>query len=519
MKKGTGIYIGPKEVIACVVALAQGIPVIDKFVIEPIQELETSEKKKGPEKFRSPETQAVSRALQRMGALGANVTLAFNPVHLATRYFEMPLIPLEEQRSAISYEASRFIPFKMEEAVVDFRLKPKQNKESKKLLAITYTAAKTEVVHRYLESVRHARARPEAVEPVFASLARGLSLLGKELEESTYGLIFIDRESVNITLVYEGMVYLSHDFLLTGDRNANEAHFYQELKSSLEYIYRLWGIQSVNRIFLAGNGGLRSWKDFLTGVFKNEINFEFELEPFPGSKNMPPEEVGKFLVAIGLALRPLKLQSPLGDLLLIPPSSRRIDPEQVRKFLLQEFLVIVLFLILLRLGVLEPYAAYLKKQGASLSGLSTTGEPDFETQSTPDLRQTYDQLKARVDVITQYSKEKPLLSKKLGALGRLKPLSIWLEGLSFDGEASGSPRSRSEAPSPPVSGKAPRTFSFQGHCYLADPEQEVQTINDWAKVLNDDKEFMEGFQKVTVTEVRQGKFQDQDTTAFQVIVE
>ena len=502
------------------VSLAKGVPAIDKFAIEPIQELKAVEKKGGPQKIMSPETQAVSRALQRMGALRRNVTLAFNPVHLATRYFEMPLIPLEEQRTAVSYEAGRFIPFKMEEAVADFRVKPKQNKEGKKLLSITYTAAKTEVVHRYIQSVRHAPARTEAVEPVFSSLARALSLFEKEIEALTYGLIFIDRENVNLTLIHEGMVHLSHDFLLTEDRPANETRFYQELKSSLEYIYRVWGIQSVNRIFLAGAGDLGSWKDFLASVFKNEINFE--LGTFLESKNMPSEESGKFLVAIGLALRNLKLPSPLGDLLLIPSLSRRIDPEQIKKFVLQEFFLIALFSILLRLGILEPYAAYLKKQGAGLIGLSTIEGPDLKTQSTPQLEHTYNQLKARIDVITQYSKEKSLLSQKLRTLGRLKPPSIWLEGLSYGEETDGQARSRSqEAQSTPASGAgpAPRKFSFQGHCYLADAQQEVQTINDWAKILNDDKEFMGGFRKVTVTEVRQGKFQDQDTTTFQIIVE
>ena len=520
MKKGTGIYIGQKEVIGCVVSLAKGTPVIDKFAIEPIQELKASEEKKSPQKITSPEGRAVSRALQRMGALRRNVILAFNPVHLATRYCEMPLIPLEEQQRAISYEAGRFIPFKMEEAVSDFRSKPKQNKEGKKLLSITYTAAKTEVVHRYIQSVRQAPARTEAVEPVFSSLTRILSLFEKEIEALTYGLIFIDTENVNITLIHGGMAHLSHDFLLTEDRPTNETRFHQGLKSSLEYIYRIWGIQSVNRVFLAGNGELRSWKDFLTGVFKNEIIFE--LGTFPGSKNMPPEEVGKFLVAIGLALRNLKLPSPLGDLLLIPSLSRRIDPEQIKKFVLQEFFLIALFSILLRLGILEPYAAYLKKQGAGLIGLNTIEEPDLKTQLTPQLEHTHNQLKARIDVIAQYSKEKSLLSQKLRMLGRLKPPSIWLEGLSYGEEAGGPARSRSQGPPStpaPGAGPAPRKFSFQGHCYLADPQQEVQTINDWAKVLNDDKEFMEGLQKITVAEVRQGKFQDQDTTTFQIIVE
>jgi hypothetical protein len=64
-----------------------------------------------------------------------------------------------------------------------------------------------------------------------------------------------------------------------------------------------------------------------------------------------------------------------------------------------------------------------------------------------------------------------------------------------------------------------RKFSLQGHCYLADPEQEVEAVNDWAKALNDDKELMEGFKKLTVTDRRRGKFEDQDTTLFQIMVE
>lgn len=467
-------------------ALAQGIPVIDKWAAEPIQE--------------DSEPRALSRVLQKMGAGRTNVVLAFNPAHLATRYFEIPLIPLEEQKNAISYEASRFIPFKTEEAVSDFRLKPKQNREGKRLLSIAYTAAKREVIHRYLQSARQAKVQLAVLEPVFASVSRALSLTEEKLEESTYGLIFIDTENVNLTLIHDGMVYLSHDFLLTEDRPASETRFYQELKSSLEYLFRIWGIQGVKRFFLAGAGPLQVWKDFLAGAFKNEINFE--LGAFPPAKNRPPEEAGKFLAAAGLALRSLKFSSPLGDLSLIPPEARRTDPRQIKKLILQEFLLIVLSSVLLRIAVLEPYALYLEKRGPGAVDLEVLGEPDFSAGSVADLEQAAAQLKTQLDLLRQASKGKSLLSRKLEALARLKPPSIWVEGLNYGAEAGGK-----------------RKFSFQGHCYLGDPEKEVEGVNDWAKALNDDKKFMESFQKLTVTEMRRGKFEDQDTTTFQITAE
>ena len=184
MKKGLGLFIGRKEVIACLVQ-EKSLKVL-KFAIEPIQDQppdEAQAKSKTERKISSrvqteisPLSKAIVRVLKKVGGSDARICLSIGPSYMISRFFEMPVVPPAEQQNAIRFEGSRYIPYKVEETVSDFntRIKNIPNEQGKKSMEITYTAVRIDVIRSYLNQMRNVSAKVESVEPVFSSFSRAL---------------------------------------------------------------------------------------------------------------------------------------------------------------------------------------------------------------------------------------------------------------------------------------------------------------------------------------------------------
>ena len=536
MKKGIGLYIGQKEVIAASLSLSKGAPVLDRFAIEaiptggsttspqanPSPTAETGKKKallfqkKTEEKSKAPQALAIDKALEKIGGRRTNVVAAFNPFHLVARYFEMPYLPHREWESAAAYEAGRYLPFKLSEVIADFRVLESKDLKGNRVLSVTAIAARTELLRSYVNHIRGASTIVDMVEPIFSAFARALSMVETFEQGKTYGFLFLDSDGgVNITLARNGIVYLSRDFLLVEDRKGNETRFYEELKVSFDFTNRISGGNRIDQVYLAGSGDLVFWADFLTSVFGKEIHFEFGL--FATKQDIPKNVLCALLVPIGLALRALKYKSSLGDFSLLPPSERETKPERVKRLVGVEFLIIALFFILVRIAILEPYTLYIRQQAAHQKDSQIIADPSLESLPVDQLNKMRSDFREQEQQVQLFSKRKISMSSKLKTLASAMPASLWLEQITYRSgslrEGSGQSIGRARLSS------SQRTLTLQGQCYLANPEAEIKAINDWAKALSEDKKFLEGFQKVTVAEVRRDKYLDHDTSMFRIMIE
>lgn len=520
-KRGIGVYIGPKEVIAASVSLSQGIPSLERFAIESLEwvsdEVSDSQKKakllKQAKKELTREAKAIGRALEKVGAARARVTAAFNPFHLVTRYFEIPFIPKKEWGNAVRYEASRYIPFKISETVVDFKINEQISPETKaKVLCVTAAAVKIETLRSYVNHLRSSSARVDTIEPVFLALSRTVAMGEKLDHEKTYGFLFLDDDgSVNITLSRAGTTYLSRDFLLSDDLKANETRFYEELKVSIDFVCQKTGSDKVEKVFITGSGDLPFWSDFLMSVFGKQITFQPAL--FPVKQAVPSNVLSKLIVPIGLALRGLNQKSLLGSFSLIPPAEREERPEKIRRLIGYEFLAFALIFILLRFAVLEPYALLVQRQIIREMGPQAELAPELVGLSVGELEQMRDDARKRVGQLNQFLKERSTFVERLRALTGKIPSVIWLERLTYG------PESEKEGFGMIQGRPSSKSLILQGQCYTASPEEDVKAINNWARELNEDKTFLGDFKKVTVADIRREQYLGRDTTMFQLVVE
>ncbi len=509
MPKGVGVYIGRNEVIAVSAVRSVTGPQIKSYAIEPINPSEPAEPVVGKEAHKikklTPEAQAIYRALEKIKEPGAFVSVAVSPFQVVTRHFIMPTVPKKEEHEAIRFEASRYIPFKFSESVLDFYLQMTH----KNVLSVTATAIRREVLDTCLSDLHAASAKVLMVEPVYSAVGRAFSTLNMIGKVKTHAFVVIQSDgNVNVTFAAKGIVYLSRDFLLTGKMEDDKPRFFEELKASIDYFYKLTGGETVEQIFLAGRGDLKFWVEFL----EHSLNYtiRFDVATFPNEKNISPDVLSTIIVAYGLALRALNYRSPLGEIRLLPAAERRSKPENLLGFFAGECLAAFVLFLLLHFIFFQPVMRRLERHSDAILAPLTQKDPEAAKKSVVDFRQELETMNAKMKQLNNFFQVKAPVNKFFETIGRGLPKSILIDQLSF-GKATGQ---AGEA----IEGMKKR-LDISGVCYLGSPEKEAGVINSWVKGLSANKVFQEQFSEFKLEETKREKFMDRNVTRFKVICE
>ncbi|MFH1208249.1 MAG: pilus assembly protein PilM [Candidatus Omnitrophota bacterium] len=509
MSKGVGIYVGRNEVVAVSATRTRTGPEITSFAIEPIDPEGSSQSviDRGAHKIKraAPEAQALLEALAKIKGHGAFVNVAVSPLQVVTRNFIMPMVPKKDELNAVRNEASRYVPFKITDSVLDYHAYPTH----KNVISVTVTAIRTEILDEYLKSLRSASAKVLVVEPVYNAASRVFSALNMVGKVQAHGFVILQSDgNVNVTLASKGIVYLSRDFLLGGKLEEDKTRFYSELKASMEYFYKLTGGESIEQIFLSGVGDLKIWVEHLEHAFNYKLRFD--VANLPRAKNLPTEALHELLVAFGLALRSLGYRSSLGNIQLLPKEERRSDPEHFLRFMAIEFFLILIFFIVVRFVVFQPYLIGLKNQKEAVMGPAEREFPAFVSRSLEDLRGEKEMMDGRMERLNKFFGDRVSAAALMTALGQGLPKSISLDYVSIE-DANGVAASQS--------GKIQKRLNMRGICYLGNAEKETETVGAWLKALGGKKIMADNFAEIRVEEIKREKFRNREITRFRGVGE
>ncbi len=504
MPKGVGVYVGRNEVIAVSATRMGSGPQITSFAIEPIEPEGPQESVADREihrtKRKTPATQAILKALGKIKADGAFVNVAVSPLQVVTRNFIMPTVPKKDEPNAVRNEASRYVPFKITDSVLDYH----SYLTHKNVLSVTVTAIRSEILSEYLEDLNSASAKVLVVEPVYNAASRVFSALNMVGKTQAHGFVILQSDgNVNVTLVSKGIVYLSRDFLLSGKLEEDKTRFYSELKASMDYFYKLTGGESIGQIFLSGTGDLKIWVEHLEHAFNYTVRFD--VANLPRAKNLPPEALHELLVTFGLALRSLGYRSPLGNIQLLPKEERRSDTAQFLRFLGVEFFLIFLFFIMVRFVIFQPYLMRLKSQKEAIMAPADREFPAFASRSIEDLKGEKEEEKGKIERLNQFFDNRVSMAALMAALGHDLPKSISLDYVAIE-DAAGIAVSQS--------GTSKKRLNMRGICYLGDTEKETEAVTAWLKALSGKKVMSENFTEIRLEEIKREKFRNREVTRF-----
>jgi len=277
-------------------------------------------------------------ALSKLSSKRVNVSLSGPSV--IVRYIEMPPMKKEELRSAIKFEGGKYIPFDVNEAILDCAMLDKS--PSGNTNRILLVAAKKDKVNSYREIFKEMGMDIASIDVDTVAILNAFQRLGLETkQEGVYAMINIGARFSNMNIITKGYPYFTRD-IMWGGVNINsrireslrlspdEAEilkcspgerktevsgiimpalekFISEVRMSFDYFEEQFG-KNVERLYISGGTSyLFNISDFL----KESLDVEVILwNPFEGIK-ITDESIdkelrnspGKFAVAVGLGLR------------------------------------------------------------------------------------------------------------------------------------------------------------------------------------------------------------------------
>jgi len=152
---------------------------------------------------------------------------------LVIRTFEIPLIPQNELRGVISFEAKKYIPFKLEELDYDFQVAfDKKNKTS----LVLFVGIKKEILDNYISISKQLNLKIDVLEYSAFSVLRFLKLTGLKDTGVIASLCFDlnNEDEANFTVYENGISLFSRDFVLAGEPSGFEQAATKDLIQKLD---------------------------------------------------------------------------------------------------------------------------------------------------------------------------------------------------------------------------------------------------------------------------------------------
>lgn len=293
---------------------------------------------------------AIREVLKKTRIKQKRVVVAIAGQAVVVRHLKMPLMDDEEVAGAVRWEAERYIPFPIEEVMLDFAIIGRDQEEGE--MEILLVCAHNDIIHSHLDSLREAGLQPLAVDIQPFAMMRGLGIEYRKPGGSV-AMLDIGAGSSDLVIARNGIPYFTRILPIAGNRltelvvkytgletdEAEKAKFsvdgapseverfpaesreYQvnmalreglkdlalELRRSFDYYQVQHKGEDVSRLILSGGGSLI--KDLPTFLAK-ELAIEVHQGVFDERLSCPQSlferfkaQLPAFTVALGLALR------------------------------------------------------------------------------------------------------------------------------------------------------------------------------------------------------------------------
>ncbi len=461
--------------------------------------------------------QAIQQAVSA-GALKTTRLAVSVPTHeVLFRSFAMPMIPKSEWDTAIQFEARKYMPFKPEELVWDYKVLQTKGAGH---LEVIFAAIKRDTFDAIQAVLASAGVSPTLIEPRSLSLAR-LIEHSKNTNEFTC-LVDVDADAAHIAIVKDGLPYLTRDVNLLAaseqpapsvslagvpgaettqavDRRAQR--LVSELSVSIDFFTREHPSAMISQVVLFGDDSmLGSWCRWLS----EQLRCTVELGNAVVGARVDGEIPLSFASAIGLLQPPKDSQGTVLDFLkrsgamarevaYQPLSSKGGMPKPAELVAALNTPAVMGMAVTAAAVLLVLWfwcAQQVKTEQMRLQHL-VASRPDVGWElnqlSLEELEPRKTIADTQLVLLKQIMTERLSMAEKLDALARTLPDGVWLTGIQFEDRLD-------------AAGKGQSRLTVNGACFLGKAEQELSTIQSFANEVKRNREFAKGF---TVTRVEQ----------------
>lgn len=230
---------------------------------------------------------------------------------------QMPVMLEEDLKSAIVYQAEKYIPLPISEVYLDFQIIKKNNNHSNQL-DVLIAALPKKTVDDYLFCLKEAGLKPKALEIESLALAR-VAIKDQVGQQSPTLLVDINDQKMNLVIFNGDSVCFASSFPIFLESSSSFKYLLEQIEKHIDYYatYLLRGNLSLqnrklNKILLCGKGANnKSLINFLSSKLTIPVE---KINPFVNIPSRPekwfPEfylkQAFEYVIVLGLALRGIK---------------------------------------------------------------------------------------------------------------------------------------------------------------------------------------------------------------------
>ncbi len=453
--------------------------------------------------------QSVKSLLAKIGLSSIRAYTSVSPEAVVIRYFQMPTIPPHERKLAVSFEAKKYLPFKLEELVTDFSVVVRRTDPT--LMRIMFFGMKKNSTNTYLSLLQSSNISPLCLEPAPISLIRLLRQTGQLPPDQVAAILSLEKDAATISIAGDNLLYLSRNVTIASpsDEPMDEPPaelieaLINETRVSVDYYRRRFlGEPGVSKVILFGQGVDSKKVEEMAAT----LDLPVELgDPFKKLTGQTKEIPLTGAIAIGLALRALEKKP--GEPNLLPGESRG----DMEDFLKPVGLSIGAAVALLGLGFFLSMVDT-SSRGQKLANLRNGEIPIHSAMrgtSLTDLQTIQAKQQAQLRFVRNVSQLAKDHTALLMEIMKLLPEEAWLrylllddtlqvknnEGMLFDRK---------------------KLLRLAGGSYAQNPSKEFEGINNFLAALRANTTFQNAFASFNLDAVRRGLFQEEEITEFQL---
>lgn len=486
-----GIYFGPKEIY---VVDSKGRKPAKVCQIPQVAAAAGELEEAAPSEAKMIELVALFKDELRRNKIDAReATLCLSGQDLIIRTFEVPQMPREELTSAISFEAKKYIPFKIEDMISDYQVM--SDKISRTNL-ILFMGIKRDTFERYISLLSQLNLKASDIEYSAFSVFRALNIC-KLSTDGIMGIITADlsrEDEVNFVVMENGFPLFSRDIVLGGavqeaDKGAGMAleKLKTEIRISLDYYNRKFPTKNIKRMYLVCNEEHRlDIETFITqiGPFVQFVDITRNIEgapPFALSfiKGFCASLSGTIKTSIKTNLLAAKDRVVAVKEKAAPAveAAPLFEGVKINAKVVLLGLAICIASFVLGTSRLQPVKNEINEIKNSRPSVSTV-DPDAPYN---DLTSKEAEFKNKLQALSDLIKKQVFLTMPLNAIPRATPDGVWLSRLAFIKSESNKPE-----------------LSLEGVSYLNDSEAEFQAVNKFVQNLRENRDFSTYFKNINV---------------------
>jgi hypothetical protein len=439
-----------------------------------------------------------------------DATIVLSGVDLIIRTFEMPILPVKELASAVFFEARKYIPFKIEELIADFQVRLVK---PDRLYLVMFMGIRVDTLAKYFSILNQCGIKINSIEYSAFSILRLVELCGLR-EKGIIGVINFDsqeEEEADFTVIENGFPVFGRDMRFStrlADKSKgaeDKGMIFEKLKTeiriSLDYYSHKFPTKRIEKMFLVGNQQTRS----VIEEFARKLDLTFGYVDTSRIPGVPEGFSLGFFKAYSSTLSPLVKTKVTLDILSAWEKTKRVKeltgrPKDLLSYLFTGFQLdarVVILAVVICVGGFV--FGYLQKRPleAELKELVLTRAPGASGISYDDLKTKEDYFNSQLTLMNSFLKNQAYLTPVMSAISSLVPEGVWLQEFSFNNMTK-------------------PQFTLKAMVYLQDNDKEIETAQDFLKLLQKDIRMKKIFKEMIILTLDTSDFKGKKVTNFTI---